>query len=177
MGHHADMAIVVMGVSASGKSAVGRAVADALGVAFVDGDDLHPAANVAKMSAGEPLTDADRSPWLDAVGAVLAEDAGAVVVACSALKAAYRDRIRHRADRPVHFLHLDVSRDELERRIMARTDHFMPPSLLDDQLATLEWPGDEADVTILDADRPAKAVIADAVAAVSQPPRSGPFGS
>lgn len=147
--------VVVMGVSGSGKSTVGRAVADALGAPFVDGDDLHPAANVAKMAAGIPLTDADRVPWLRAVGRTLAEgdDAG-VVVACSALKRSYRDLIRDEAPGTV-FAELDGPRELLQER-MIRPGHFMPVSLLDSQLATLEpLQADEAGLRLDIAESPA----------------------
>ncbi len=138
--------LVVMGVSGSGKTTVGAALADALGLPFVDGDELHPAANVAKMAAGIPLDDADRAPWLDAVGAVLA--AGPVVAACSALKRAYRDRLRAAAP-ALELVFLDGSRELLASRLVARPGHFMPASLLDSQLATLERPSpDERPVTV-----------------------------
>ena len=138
--------VVVMGVSGSGKTTVGAALADALGLRFVDGDALHPAANVAKMAAGIPLDDADRAPWLDAVGAVLA--AGPVVVACSALKRVYRDRLRAAAP-DLDLVFLDGSRELLASRMAARPGHFMPASLLDSQLATLEPPtADEHPVTV-----------------------------
>ncbi|WP_348788300.1 gluconokinase [Leifsonia sp. NPDC080035] len=130
--------LVVMGVSGSGKSTVGRLTADALGAPFVDGDDLHPPANVAKMAAGVPLTDEDRGPWLMEVGRRLAA-AGpqGIVVACSALKRAYRDMIRAEAPGAV-FAELDGSRDLLAGRVAERPGHFMPAALLDSQLATLE---------------------------------------
>lgn len=131
--------IVVMGPSATGKSTVGAALARALGLPFVDGDDLHPAANTAKMAAGTPLTDEDRWPWLDAVGAVL-DDAGdgvGVVVACSALKRAYRDRIRASAP-ATWFLELAITEQEAARRSSARAGHFMPAALVESQFATLE---------------------------------------
>jgi len=128
---------VVMGVSGSGKTTVGAALAEALGLRFVDGDALHPAANVAKMAAGIPLDDADRAPWLDAIGAVLA--GGQVVVACSALKRAYRDRLRAAAP-GLQLVFLDGGPALLASRMTARPGHFMPASLLDSQLATLERP-------------------------------------
>lgn len=129
--------VVVMGVSGSGKSTVGQLVADALGVPFVDGDDLHPPANVAKMAAGIPLDDDDRAPWLRAVGRTLADSGPAgAVVACSALKRSYRDLIRAEAPGTV-FAELDGTRELLAGR-MDRPGHFMPASLLDSQLATLE---------------------------------------
>jgi gluconokinase len=134
---------VVMGVSGCGKSRIGAAFAQAMGLRFVDGDDLHPAANIAKMRQGAPLTDADRAPWLAQVGAVLAQDG--TVVACSALKRAYRNQIRQAAAATVTFLYLRGSRAVLLARMQARPGHFMPPSLLDSQLATLEPPSaDEA---------------------------------
>jgi gluconokinase len=130
--------VCVMGVSAAGKSTVGIALAAALGVPFVDADDLHSAANRAKMASGTPLTDDDRLPWLDAVGELFrAHRGGGLVVACSALRHVYRDRIRT-AEPEVVFVHLDGSRELLIERAGARTDHFMPPALLDSQLATLE---------------------------------------
>jgi gluconokinase len=152
--------IVVMGVSGSGKSTVGKGLAEALGCAFVDGDDLHPAANVAKMTAGIPLTDADREPWLRAVGRTLASggDAG-VVVACSALKRSYRDLIRSVAPGTV-FAELDGTRELLEERVI-RPGHFMPASLLDSQLATLEpLEPDEGGVRLDIAEPPAELVAA-----------------
>ncbi|MFB2596232.1 gluconokinase [Herbiconiux sp. P17] len=129
--------IVVMGVSGSGKSLIGSGLAARRGWAFVDGDDLHPEANVAKMAAGIPLTDDDRWPWLDAVAATLAGAPGGIVVACSALRRAYRDRIRTAAPGVV-FVELAGSRELLWQRMTARPGHFMPASLLDSQLATLE---------------------------------------
>ncbi|WP_431245234.1 gluconokinase [Leifsonia xyli] len=130
--------VVVMGVSGSGKSTVGQLLARRLGVPFVDGDALHPPANVAKMASGHPLTDEDRIPWLHAVGRALADTAPeGTVVACSALKRAYRDLIRAEAPDAV-FAELDGSRELLAGRMAARPGHFMPVSLLDSQLATLE---------------------------------------
>src|SRR4051794_35266860 len=127
------IAVVVMGVSGSGKSTVGAALAARLGVPFHDADEFHPAANVAKMSAGNPLTDEDRWPWLDAIGAALAEagrEGRSIVVGCSALKRVYRDRLRTAAQRPLVFVHLTGSRATLEKRMQTRTGHFMPASLL-----------------------------------------------
>ena len=124
-----------MGVSGCGKSSLGAALATALALPFTDADDLHPAANRAKMAAGQPLTDNDRWPWLQAVGAVLAAEAG--VVACSALRRSYRDLLRAAAG-PVQFLHLVAPREVITERLAARRGHFMPIALLDSQLATLE---------------------------------------
>lgn len=132
-------AAVVMGVASCGKTSVGEGLAERLGVRFVEGDRLHPAANVAKMSAGIPLGDDDRWPWLTKVGETLRGHDG-VIASCSALKRIYRDRITSAAQRPVLFVFLDGSRELLERRIGERKGHFMPPSLLASQLATLERP-------------------------------------
>lgn len=129
--------VVVMGVSAAGKSTVGRGIAERLGVEFIDGDSLHPLANVKKMSDGVPLKDADRWPWLDEIGAVIAAHPGGVVLACSALKRAYRERILASAPAAV-FVHLHGSDELLAQRAAGRAGHFMPPALLTSQLATLE---------------------------------------
>lgn len=152
--------IVVMGVSASGKSSVGTALADRLGIPYVDADDLHPQVNVDKMAAGVPLTDDDRWPWLDAVAARLAE--GPVVVACSALKRAYRDRLRASA-RDAVFVHLTGDPRVLDERIGDREGHFMPASLLQSQLDTLEVLGDEEAGFTLDFAEPVDDLVAQAV--------------
>ncbi len=139
--------IVVMGVSGAGKTLVGRALADALGWPFHEGDDYHSAANIEKMSHGIPLTDEDRAPWLTAlhdliVGIVARNGCG--VLACSALKHSYRERLVSKTLRAstVRFVYLDVPRDVLEQRLRDRRGHFAPPELLDSQLATLEEPHD-----------------------------------
>jgi carbohydrate kinase (thermoresistant glucokinase family) len=146
-------AVVVMGVSASGKSTVGRAIADELGAPFIDADDLHPASNKAAMSSGIPLTDEQRLPWLRAVGRAMRveTDAGRdVVVACSALKRVYRDVLREGADADVAFIHVTADRDVLAQRIAARKGHFMPPALLDSQLVTLEPLGADENGVVVD---------------------------
>ena len=125
-----------MGVAGCGKTLVGTVLASKLGYRFVDADDLHPVANVSKMAGGTPLDDDDRWPWLDAVGRTLAEEPG-IVVACSALKRRYRDRLRASAG-DVVFVHLVGSRQLLEERMGSRSEHFMPTSLLESQLRTLE---------------------------------------
>jgi carbohydrate kinase (thermoresistant glucokinase family) len=128
--------IVIMGVSGSGKSSIGTILARETGVQFIDGDDLHPQANKDKMAAGTPLNDDDRWPWLDLVGLSLQMPGGAIV-ACSALKVAYRDRIREIAPE-VAFVHLTGSFELLSTRLGGRKDHFMPATLLQSQLDTLE---------------------------------------
>jgi gluconokinase len=140
--------LVVMGVSGSGKSTVGAALAQRLRVPFADADDFHPPANIAKMSAGVPLDDEDRGPWLDAIGVWLDEHPGGGVMSCSALKRDYRDRLRRHAHR-VEFVHLSGTPEVLARRMAGRPGHFMPASLLTSQLATLEpLEPDEHGVTI-----------------------------
>ncbi|MGT2463015.1 gluconokinase [Sinomonas atrocyanea] len=129
--------VIAMGVSGCGKSTVGRLLAQELGGEFLDGDDLHPEANVAKMAAGIPLDDADREPWLRLIGEKMAGASGTMVIGCSALKRAYRDIIRHAAP-DTAFVHLHGTRELLAARMAARPGHFMPVSLLDSQLATLE---------------------------------------
>lgn len=142
-----DLRVVLMGVAGCGKSSVGAALAPVLRAGYVDGDDLHPPENIARMRAGIPLTDADRAPWLAAVGRLLAPP-GRRIVGCSALKRAYRDLIRAQAGAPVVFVHLAGSRALIGGRMAARTGHFMPASLLDSQFAALEPPGpDEAALT------------------------------
>lgn len=131
--------IVVMGVAGTGKTTVGRLLAERLGLPYAEGDAFHPAANVAKMAAGHPLDDADRWPWLDAVGEWIRNRAGTCggVIAASSLKRAYRDRLRAASPRAV-FVHLTGERPLIEERMAARRGHFMPTALLESQFATLE---------------------------------------
>jgi gluconokinase len=152
------LAIVVMGVSGAGKTTVGRALAAALGAEFIDGDDLHSDAARAKMAAGHALTDEDRWPWLDRVGARLA-GARATIVACSALKRAYRDRIRAAAGPALRFVYLAATPDAMRRRVAARRGHYMPASLVDSQFAALEPPDGEADVIAISAEADLAAAI------------------
>ena len=141
--------ILVMGVSGSGKSTVGAMLAERLGLPFADADAFHPADNVAKMSAGIPLTDADRWPWLDALGAWLAAEEKGGVVACSALKRSYRDRLRGWVP-GLALVHLAGAPELIAARQGAREGHFMPPSLMASQFATLEPPSPEEEALILD---------------------------
>jgi gluconokinase len=132
------LVIVVMGVSGSGKSTVGGLLAERLGVQYAEADDFHPPANIAKMSAGHPLDDADRAPWLDAIADWITGrgDRGGVI-SCSALRRRYRDRLRRDAPGLV-FLHLDGSPELIASRMAARTRHFMPSGLLASQFEALE---------------------------------------
>lgn len=134
--------IVVMGVSGCGKSTLGVAMANTLGIPFFEGDALHPEANVDKMRRGIALSDEDRWPWLDRVAARLADEDSAVV-SCSALRRAYRARIRDAVSGPVAFIHLYGSLQVLAERMAVRAGHYMPVSLLESQLATLEPPSTE----------------------------------
>lgn len=152
------MMVLVMGVSGSGKSSVGVALAARLGVPFLEGDALHPAANVAKMAAGVPLDDADRAPWLAAIAAWIAAHAGGVV-ACSALKRAYRDRLRVTAP-GLRLVALLPPAAVLAERLGHRRGHFMPGSLLASQLATLEAPGADEEALVVVADEPVEATVA-----------------
>lgn len=161
--------VLVMGVAGCGKSTVGEALAAALGSPFLEGDSLHPPRNIALMSSGRPLEDADRAAWLDDIAAHIARssDETGIVVACSALKRSYRDVLR----RPKHggfFLHLDGPHAVLARRMAERTGHFMPPAMLDSQFAILDpLANDEAGMTV-SVETPVADIVKLAVAALSR---------
>ncbi len=157
--------MVIMGVAGCGKSSVGEGLAARLGVPYRDGDGLHSAANVEKMRAGVPLTDADRWPWLDTV-AVTLRDRAPIIVGCSALKRVYRDQIRAGAGGPVTFVHLAGSRELIAARMAERTGHYMPLSLLDSQFAALEAPRADEGVTV-DIGPPVSAIIETILARLS----------
>lgn len=145
------MIIVLMGVSGSGKTTVGKELARQLGWTFVDADDFHPAANVEKMHRGEPLTDEDRRPWLAALHQRLLEAAQRgenVVLACSALKHAYRDYLQHEEPDRISFVYLRGSEELIRQRLAARHGHFMNPNLLHSQFETLEPPENAIEVDI-----------------------------
>lgn len=153
-----DNPVVVMGVSGSGKSTVGAALAGRMGVPFEDADDLHPSANVAKMARGEPLDDDDRWPWLELIGRWLVNHADGGVIACSALKRKYRDQLRRHSDN-VEFLLLEGSREVIEQRQAARPGHFMPASLMTSQFAALEPLASDESGVVVDVDQSVDAVV------------------
>jgi gluconokinase len=147
--------LVLMGVAGSGKTTVGRLLAQRLQCPYGEGDDFHPPANVAKMAAGVALDDADRLPWLDGLAQWLDGQPGDAVMTCSALKRSYRSRFHN-----ARFVYLRVPRDVLAERLKARVGHFMPASLLQSQLDALEEPSPEEDVVILDGTQPTDALVA-----------------
>ena len=160
-------AVIIMGVTGSGKSTIGRLLADELGWMFADADDFHPPANRAKMAAGQPLDDTDRAPWLDTLDNLLRDhlDRGIpIVLACSALKQAYRQRL---AVAPtVRFVHLHGAPALIARRLAGRADHFMPPALLASQLDTLESP---TDAITVDIDAPPAEIVANVLRRLKTP--------
>ncbi|WP_369137158.1 gluconokinase [Modestobacter versicolor] len=158
----ATTSIVVMGVSGSGKTSAARELTRQLGWEFIEGDDLHPEANVAKMAAGTPLDDEDRWPWLRRIAEVVGEHEAAgtsLVITCSALKRSYRDLLRE-GHPSVWFAHVDVAREVLVERLAQRKGHYMPPSLLDSQLATLERLGEDEPGDVIAGDGPLDETVA-----------------
>jgi gluconokinase len=161
------MHIVVMGVSATGKTSVGEHLAEELGCEFVEGDSLHPRRNIEKMEAGTPLTDEDRWPWLQAIADLVAvrdHEGTSTVVTCSALKRKYRDILRDAA--PTFFVHLDAPFQVLEARMQERTKHFMPTSLLRSQFDSLEPLDEDESGAVVDVSPPIDEVVEEAVNAV-----------
>jgi len=155
-----------MGVCGCGKSSVGERLAREIGASYIEGDAFHPPDNVARMAAGVPLTDDDRQGWLETLAAQLADarkQGRSVVLACSALKRRYRDTLRSGAP-DLHFVHLHGERTMLAARMAARQDHYMPASLLDSQLATLEAPGADERTITLDAGAPIETLVQTALA-------------
>ncbi|MEM0989181.1 MAG: gluconokinase [Pseudomonadota bacterium] len=155
--------LIVMGVTGCGKTTVGALLAGRLGAVFLDGDDYHPEANVEKMSEGIPLTDDDRWPWLDRLGEVIEEavaDRGRVVLACSALRRVYRDRLTQGCREAPLFIHLAGGRELIHGRMAARREHYMPVALLDSQIATLEPIEADENALEVEVDAPADDVVA-----------------
>jgi gluconokinase len=152
---------VLMGVSGSGKSTVGRRVAEELAWSFLEGDDFHPERNVQKMTGGLPLTDEDRAPWIDAlIVAINACKPRDALIACSALSGFVRDRLRAGVAETLHFILLSADPALVQQRLAERPRHFMKAGMLDSQLAALEWPDD---AIVIDVSRPFDAVCADVV--------------
>ncbi len=157
-----------MGVCGSGKSTIARALAAACGGVFYDADDFHPPANIEKMKRGEPLDDADRAPWLDCLAKLLAETASAevpVFLACSALKSSYRG-ILGSGCQGLRLVHLTGTPEIIRARLRARSDHFMPETLIDSQFAALEIPDD---AIAIDIDQPVDAMVAAIASALALP--------
>lgn len=171
---HAPLAIFVIGVSGSGKSTVSMALAKHIGCPQIEGDNFHATASITKMASGIALTDDDRWPWLDRIGAAV-NDAikahGIAVASCSALKRIYRARLRQAVTAPVRFVLLDGTREELLRRLSERKSHYMPASLLGSQLDTLERPLPDEGALILDGQRPPEALCEDIIAWIDAEPR------
>lgn len=173
-------AILVMGVSGVGKTTIAATLAGRLGAAFVEADEFHPPQNVAAMARGVPLSDEMRRPWLIALGEAVAarRREGAVVFACSALKRAYRDILADHAG-PLEIVHLAAPRTLVAARLSGRTGHFMPPSLLESQIADLQPPGPDEAPVILDVAPPVDAIVRSAAAEIGRrhpglaPSRSG----
>lgn len=169
-------AIIVMGVSGSGKSTLGPLLAGTFNCQFIEGDAFHGPDNVAKMSAGQPLQDEDRWPWLDRLGAALnlaVTKDGVGVAACSALKRRYRERLAQAIEAPLAFVFLRADRDELTRRLTNRPGHYMPASLIASQFETLEPPGPDEPVLALDARQPPQELCVAACAWLARPTRLG----
>jgi gluconokinase len=165
-------ALVVMGVSGSGKSTIAEKLAERLGWSYEDGDKYHPAGNVAKMSAGHPLTDEDRWPWLQAIAGEIervCKAGGHVVMACSALKRAYRDILVHGRN-DVRIVYLKGTQDLIAKRMALRKDHFMPPGLLDSQFATLQPPGADENPVTVSIDAPIQTIVDDIIHALGIAP-------
>ncbi|HJQ60812.1 MAG TPA: gluconokinase [Vineibacter sp.] len=168
------LVVVVMGVSGCGKSTIGPLLAAALGGDYREGDAFHPPANVAKMKSGQPLDDADRKPWLEAMAAAIADWSQRdrpTVLSCSALKRRYRDVLRS-GSTDLRFVHLAGDKALIADRLAARQDHFMPAALLDSQFAALEPPGSD-EAVVVSIDQTPDAIVAETVAGLRSPPHQG----
>jgi len=171
--HQQQPVLVIMGVSGSGKSTVAGILAGQLGWDLEEGDDLHSPENIEKMASGIPLTDEDRWPWLDTIASWIIEHTMAGIpgiITCSALKKVYRDRLR---EKNVVFVHLSGSKEQIARRLTTRMDHYMPPTLLDSQIATLEPPGPEENTIVIDVGRTPAEEAAEIVRRLGLSPASG----
>jgi gluconokinase len=158
---------ILMGVTASGKSTYAAMLADRMDATYIDADDYHPPANIDKMAAGIPLTDADRWPWLDAVATQMIIPSGLVFISCSALRRCYREYLTSRAGMPLHFIYLDADRLLIAARMAARDGHFMPLYLIDSQFAALEVPDDHEAASHFDINASKHAVIDRILAAIT----------
>ena len=164
-------AIVLLGVAGSGKSVAGSRLAAELGYRFIEGDQLHPPENVARMASGEPFTHAHRWGWLDTIGERLASSLATghgAVAACSALKRIYRDRLRGKCPEVI-FIYIAIDRETARTRVQLRKGHFMPPSLVDSQFATLEPPVKNEDALTLDGTRPVGDLVAEMLRYLGEP--------
>lgn len=159
---------LLMGVTASGKSSYAAMLADRMDAIYIDGDDHHPPANIAKMAAGIALTDADRWPWLDAVAAQMTIPSGLVFISCSALRKRYREYLTSQTGTPLHFIYLAADRSLIASRMAARDGHFMPPRLIDSQFAALEVPDDHEAASHIDV-KASKPVVIDRILAAITP--------
>ena len=148
-----------MGVAGSGKSSVGNLLSKKLDTVFLDGDDMHPPENITKMSSGQSLDDDDRHPWLQNIGKALKDESGSIIIACSALKKMYRDLIGETAGQEVIFIHLIGSLELIKDRMVKRTGHFMPLSLLESQFEILETPEKPENFMPIDIDQPLESII------------------
>jgi len=170
------MLVVVMGVSGVGKTTIGRELARRLGAGFLEGDDFHPASNVAKMRRGEPLEDADRWPWLDRLAGELGRadaEGRRLVLACSALKRAYRDRLRAGAS-DLRFVCLVGDPVEIGRRLRQRSGHFMPPGLLESQLLALEPPSGDENAIVVEVEAAPQAIVSEITHRLAASPSPSP---
>jgi gluconokinase len=168
----ADLHVVVMGVAGCGKSAVGRRIAELLQLPLIEGDEFHPARNIEKMRQGLALDDADRAGWLQRLGEELLRYPAGAVLTCSALKRAYRDKLRDTVP-GLHFVHLHLSQEQALQRVAARDGHFYPPSLVASQFQALEDPRSEAAVLVVDAGLPVEDVAIQAANWLSKPEHGG----
>lgn len=159
---------VVMGVAGCGKSTAGNAIADHLGGVYLEGDELHPKANIEKMSNGQPLTDEDRWPWLKIIAQEMARTEGLVFSGCSALKRSYRDFIKAEAGEDVTFIHLSGSKELIAERMKNRAGHFMPTSLLDSQFAALEPLSEQESSIVVDISSSEQDILDQIISAIAE---------